>query len=155
MKKIISRRLYNLLTKTHVFSLKEKTFSMEINKYFSENSSGSYSVSVPDNCSESANFFDLRLGEISFHPKSPLQVIEDGKWKRDGRQTIKTGKFFQTYFPVNTFDIVMKTEDYSDSIDQDLKENADQYKQQICDACAKAPTEELRKSCLGETQCAE
>jgi hypothetical protein len=46
------------------------------------------------------------------------------------------------------------TEEMSQAVG-DLKENADKYKQQICDACAKAPTEELRNSCLGDTQCAE
>ncbi|HRY63004.1 MAG TPA: hypothetical protein P5267_00120 [Patescibacteria group bacterium] len=38
---------------------------------------------------------------------------------------------------------------------QDLQENADQSKKQICDMCAKAPTEELRSTCLENAQCAE
>ncbi len=36
---------------------------------------------------------------------------------------------------------------------QDLQQNSGDYKQQICDMCAKAPTEELRKNCLKDTEC--
>ena len=46
--------------------------------------------------------------------------------------------------------------DVTDEMSQavgDLQNNSAKYKQQICDACAKAPTEELRASCLGDTQC--
>jgi len=35
----------------------------------------------------------------------------------------------------------------------DLQKNAAQSNQQICDLCAQAPTQELRDSCLGDTQC--
>lgn len=38
---------------------------------------------------------------------------------------------------------------------QELQQNSGDYKQQICDMCAQAPTEELRKACLGDTQCTE
>lgn len=36
---------------------------------------------------------------------------------------------------------------------QDLQENSDEYKQQACDSCRKAPTQELIDKCLENMQC--
>jgi len=44
------------------------------------------------------------------------------------------------------------TEEMGEAV-QDLQQNSGQYKQQICDMCAKAPTEELRESCLKNAEC--
>lgn len=38
-------------------------------------------------------------------------------------------------------------------VTNDLMENADKYKQQACDMCRQAPTEELRNECLTNAQC--
>ena len=40
------------------------------------------------------DFYDLRDGEISFHPHPENQgITPNGKWSRDGRLTMKPGKF--------------------------------------------------------------
>ena len=44
------------------------------------------------------DYFDLRDGEVSYMPKGREQIILDnGKWKRDGRQLYKIGKFISIF----------------------------------------------------------
>lgn len=44
------------------------------------------------------DYFDLRDGEVSYMPKGREQVIFDnGKWKREGRQLYKIGKFISVF----------------------------------------------------------
>jgi len=38
---------------------------------------------------------------------------------------------------------------------QDLKENSEEYKQQACDLCQKAPSQELIDNCLKNMQCSQ
>ncbi len=38
-------------------------------------------------------------------------------------------------------------------VTEDLTENSDKYKQQACDSCQKAPSQELRDTCLKNMQC--
>lgn len=46
------------------------------------------------------------------------------------------------------------TEEMGEAV-EDLQQNSGQYKQQICDMCAKAPTKELRDDCRKNSQCGD
>ena len=76
---ILSNRLNNLLKDRQII-LKDKTIIIIIPNEFNNNL---------------GNHFDIRKGEISYYPKSKgAQPLNDsGKWIREGRQTIKPGKF--------------------------------------------------------------
>lgn len=59
------------------------------------------------------NFFDLRDGEISFHPHPENQItMPNNRWSRDGRNVIKIGKLAQLMikylrinFPDGSYDV--------------------------------------------------
>jgi hypothetical protein len=90
----ISRRLYCLLRPAEHFYIKENPYYGYVSDM--EDVDDYENVVVKTSRSIAGNFFDLRNGEISFHPKPENQKIEHGIWKREGRQLIKIGKLIQS-----------------------------------------------------------
>ena len=76
---ILSQRLINLISDKEII-LKEV----------------GYVIRIPNtaNIDKIGNYFDVREGNISYCPANKEQQFADsGKWKREGRETMRAGKF--------------------------------------------------------------
>lgn len=109
MEKIFSSRLVDYLIATRKAQIGDKfaEFCIEFNDIYLL-ADGNLKVEIADDVP--GNFYDLRDGEISYHPIPERQQISpQGKWIREGRMTLKAGKFLNfiqknAYINLNCFE---------------------------------------------------
>jgi hypothetical protein len=106
MELILSERLTNTLVNRRTIKHEGEYYDLRLELDIRNQRADGYEVYAEINFT--GNFFDLRDGEISFHPHPENQIIlPNNRWAREGRSVIKIGrmvkmlssKYLHLYFP--------------------------------------------------------
>jgi hypothetical protein len=94
MNVILSERLTNTLTTYRTIKHEGEYYDLRLDLNIQQTRVDGYEINAEMNFT--GNFFDLRDGEISFHPRPENQVtLPNNRWVREGRQVLKIGKLVQ------------------------------------------------------------
>lgn len=94
MELILSERLTDTLINRRKVKHEDEYYDLRLNLNIQQARVDGYEIKAEINFS--GNFFDLRDGEISFHPRPENQVtLPNNQWVREGRQVLKIGKLVQ------------------------------------------------------------
>ena len=94
MELILSERLTNTLVNRRTIKHEGEYYDLWLDLNVQRTRADGYEINAEINFS--GNFFDLRDGEISFHPRPENQItLPNNRWVREGRQVIKIGKLVQ------------------------------------------------------------
>jgi len=94
MELILSERLTNTLVNRRTIKHEGEYYDLRLDLNVQRTRADGYEINAEINFS--GNFFDLRDGEISFHPRPENQItLPNNRWVREGRQVIKIGRLVQ------------------------------------------------------------